>query len=109
MKPKKVPQIKRNLSFFRRVLENINIVTCIDIIPLNGMLNLGAAQYKIKIHNLFAHDLRHNLGCKETDVSRIPSLLYMHKLSFPLIIMKGMTKSIREDRTILEGRGISAI
>lgn len=53
--------------------------------------------------------LRHNLGCKETDVLRIPSLLYMHKLSFPLIIMKDMIKSIREDRTILEGCGISAI
>lgn len=58
MKPKKLPQIKRNLSFFRRVLENINTVTCIDIIPLNGVLNLGAAQYKIKIHNLFAHDFK---------------------------------------------------
>lgn len=58
MKPKKLPQIKRNLSFFRRVLENINTVTCVDIILLNGELNLGAAQYKIKIHNLFAYDFK---------------------------------------------------
>lgn len=56
MKPQKLPQIKRNSSFFRRVLENINTVICIDIIALNGVLNLEAAQYKIKIHSLFAPD-----------------------------------------------------
>lgn len=54
MKPNKLPQIKRNLSF----LKNINTITCIDIIPLIGVFDLGAAQYKIKIRNLFAHDFK---------------------------------------------------